>query len=121
MNQEPEQDHAALVRRNPFWVCLLVFLVLGVDNGFRLARVVEQRQQVDRLQHNQAQIVAQLETTLSQQPQFEARLQGLSLDLLQLGKTNAAAQQIVQEFKIQWMPGSTAAPAPAAANPPSEK
>jgi len=121
MNQEPEQNHTAFVRRNPFWVCLLVFLVLGVDNGFRLVRVVEQRQQLDMLQHKQAQIVAQIETALSQQPQLEARLQALSLDLLQLGKTNAAAQQIVQEFKIQWTPGSTAAPAPPDANRPSGK
>jgi hypothetical protein len=48
---------------------------------------------------------------------MEARLEALSLDLLQVAKTNAAAKQIVQDFNIQWTPGQ-AAPNPAQAPPP---
>ena len=121
MNQETEQVRGELFRRNPFWVCVMVFLVLGVDNSFRLARVVQQRQQLEELQLNQARIVAQIGPALSKQPQMETSLQEVSMDLLQLGKTNAVAQQLVQEFKIQWTPGPATAPAPPAGNPPSGK
>lgn len=101
--------------RNPFWVCLAVFLVLAVDNGFRLDELAglrqqleAQRRQLEGLRLNQAQEVAQLGPGLSQQSQIEFRLQAFSMDLLQVAKTNAAAQEIVQEFKIQWTPAAAA-------------
>ena len=118
MNSDPAQNHLALLRRNPFWVCLVVFLVLAVDYGHRIVRVLQQRQQLARMVQNQAQAVTQFGQALSQQPQLEARLQRFSLDLLQVSQTNAAAQQIVQEFKISWAPRPDATPA---ANAPSGK
>jgi hypothetical protein len=53
--------------------------------------------------------------TLAQARQLEARLESLSLELLQVARTNAAAKQIVQDFNIQWTPGPAASvPASAA-------
>jgi hypothetical protein len=46
--------------------------------------------------------------------QLEMRLQALSLDLLQVAKTNIVAKQIVQDFNIQWNPGPAAPAVPAA-------
>ena len=114
MNQESEQTPVASPGRNPFWVCLAVFLVLALDNGIRLGKLMDQRRQFNAVAQNQAQNAAQL----AQQQQFEVKLQAFSLDLLQLAATNATAKQIVQEFKIQWNPG-TNAPVPAAGNPPA--
>ena len=61
---------------------------------------------------------AQNAGALAQVRQLEGRLESLSLDLLQISKTNATAKQIVQEFNIQWTPGPAAAtPVPAASVP----
>src|SRR2546426_479229 len=104
MNPEKERALTELAKRNPFWVCLIVFLLLGCDYGFRLANLVEQRQQL-----GQAQLIqAQNSGALAQAQQLESRLEALSLDLLQVAKTNAAARQIVQDFNIQWNPGPAA-------------
>jgi hypothetical protein len=46
---------------------------------------------------------------------MERRLESLSLELIQLARTNAAAKQIVREFNIQWTPGPTAPVSPPAA------
>jgi len=40
---------------------------------------------------------------------MEARLEALSLDLLQVARTNAAAKTVVEEFNIQWNPKSAGA------------
>ncbi len=107
MNPDKEKMLAELSRRNPFWVCFLVFLLLACDYGFRLVNLLEQRDQLNRATLMQAQNAG----GLAQAQQLERRLEGLSLDLLQLAKTNAAAKQIVQQFNIQWTPGP-AAPIP---------
>jgi hypothetical protein len=62
---------------------------------------------------------AQNAGALAQARQLEARLESLSLELLQVAKTNAAAKQIVQDFNIQWNPGpAVSVPAPAAGTQP---
>jgi hypothetical protein len=101
MNAEKERALADLARRNPFWVCFSVFLLLAVNNAFSLVNLVEQRQQLDKAQVMQTQN----RNALTQAQELELRLQALSLDLIQVAATNPAAKQIVQEFNIQWHPG----------------
>jgi hypothetical protein len=111
MNPDKQKALAELSRRSPFGICLLVFLLLACDYGFRLVGLWNQRQQL-----NQALLLqTQNAGALGQAQQVERRLEALSLDLLQLAKTNAAAKQIVREFNIQWTPGPTAAVSPPAA------
>ena len=115
MNTEREKTLIEMARRSPFWVCFAVFLILGCDNGFRLVSLLEQRNQLDQARLMQAQNAG----ALAQAQQLEARLESLSLELLQIARTNATAKQIVQDFNIQWTPspGSSAA-VPAAGTPP---
>jgi hypothetical protein len=88
-----------------------VFVLLGCDYGFRLVNLWDQREQLSQAVLMQAQNAG----ALAQARQLEARLEALSLELLQVAKTNAAAKQIVQDFNIQWTPGPAASvPAPAA-------
>ena len=88
----------------------LIWLAM-IYYGFRLFNLIEQRQQLDQAQLAQAQNLG----ALAQAQQLSARLESLSLDLLQLAKTNAVARQIVQDFNIQWNPGpAAAAPMPLA-------
>jgi hypothetical protein len=110
MNPDKEKKLAELAGRNPFWVCIIVFLLLAGDYGFRLVNLLNQRDQLSQALLMQAQNVG----ALAQARQLETRLEALSLELLQVAKTNAAAKQIVQEFNIQWTPGP-AAPVPASA------
>jgi hypothetical protein len=115
MSADKQKTLTELSRRSPFWICFAVFLLLACDYGFRLVGLWNQRAQL-----NQA-LLAQVQTSgaLTQAQQMERRLEALSLELLQVAKTNAAAKQIVQDFNIQWTPGP-AAPllAPAATNQP---
>jgi hypothetical protein len=103
--KEPEQH-------SPFWICFIVFLLLASDYGFRLHNLLQQRTQLDRARIMQAQNAGALE----QARQLEARLEALSLDLMQVAKTNATAKKIVQDFNIQWTP-APAAPSPAQVPP----
>jgi hypothetical protein len=114
MNTEKERALRELAQRNPFWVCFIVFLLLAGDYGYRMTNLLQQRTQLDQARLMQAQNVG----ALAQARQLEARLEALSLDLLQVAKTNAAAKQIVQDFNIQWTPGQ-AAPNPAQVPPPA--
>ena len=111
MNADKEKAALELIRRNPFWICLAVFLALACDQGFRLAGQLEQRKQLNEAQLMQAQNIG----ALNDAAQLENRLQLVSLELLQVARTNALARQIVQDFNIQWNPGPAAAAAPAAA------
>ena len=104
MNTDKERAWFEIARRNPFWVCLLVFLLLACDYGYRLANLIEQGQELDRARLMQAQNSPRL----AQARQMETRLEALSLELLQIAKTNTVARQIVQDFNIQWSPGPTA-------------
>jgi len=104
MNTEKEKAMREMSQRNPFWVCFIVFLLLAGDYGFRMANLLGQRAQLDQARLMQAQNVG----ALAQARQLEARLEALSLDLLQVAKTNTAAKQIVQDFNIQWTPGPAA-------------
>src|SRR5262245_36565250 len=108
MNTEKERELTQWVRRNPFWICLALFFVLACDYGFGLVNLYQQRQQLSQAQFMQTQNLG----TLAQAQQLERKLEALSLELLQVAKTNTAANQIVHDFNIQWNPGS-AAPAPA--------
>jgi hypothetical protein len=115
MNVEKQKTLAESSRRNPFWVCFVVFLLLACDFGYRLVNLLDQREQLNQAVLMQAQNIG----TLTQARQLEARLESLSLDLLQVAKTNAAAKQIVQDFNIQWNPSPAASgPVPVASPPP---
>ena len=103
MNADKQKALGDLSRRSPFWVCLVVFLLLTCDYGFRLVNLLNQREQMNQMLLGQVRN----ENTLAQAQQLERRLEALSLDLLQVGKTNAAARQVIQEFNIQWTPGPT--------------
>lgn len=119
MNVHQERERAALeaTRRNPFWVFLLVFLALAIEGGARLARQIEQRQQLGQMELNQAATVGRLSAVLAQAPQTEAKLQSISMDLIQVARTNALAAQLVREFNISWTPPSSSAAEGAAARP----
>jgi len=104
MNPDKERSRREAPQRNPFWVCLIVFLLLACDYGFRLASLLEQRAQLNQVLVLQAQNMG----ALAQSRQVESRLESLSLDLLQVARTNATAKQIVQDFNIQWNPGPAA-------------
>jgi len=104
MNAEREKTLFALARRNPFWICLVVFLALATDQGFRFLTQMDQRDQLNQARRMQEQNV----NTLIEAQQLETRLQSLSLDLLQVARTNELAKQIVQDFNIQWNPGPAA-------------
>ena len=113
MNADQERTLRESSRRNPFWVCLTVFLLLACDYGNRLSNLLGQREQLNQVLLMQSQNLG----ALAQARQIETRLESLSLDLLQVAKTNATAKQIVQDFNIQWNPNPAAAlPAPAGTN-----
>jgi hypothetical protein len=107
MNPDKQKTLTELSRRNPFWACLMVFLLLACDYSLRLVNLLDQREQLNQAVLMQAQNVG----ALVQAQQLERRLEALSLELLQVAKTNATAKQIVQDFNIQWTPGP-AAPVP---------
>jgi hypothetical protein len=111
MNPDKERQLLELTRRSPFWVCFIVFVLLAGDYGFRLVNLLAQRDQLNQAVLAQAQNLG----ALAQARQLESRLEALSLDLLQVAKTNAAAKQIVQDFNIQWTPAPAAPAAPVAA------
>lgn len=122
MNPDKEKRLEELTLRNPFWICFLVFLLLAGDYGIRAWNLWKQKIQLDQALLMQSQNLG----ALAQARQLEARLEGFSVDLLQIAQTNAAAKQIVQDFNIQWNPGPAAsrptlpppsAPIPAAPGP----
>jgi len=117
VNPDRERALLELTRRNPFWPCVVVFGLLAVDSGFRLANSVQQRNQLDEAERVQLQNLGQMRQTLVQLPQIEERLKALSLDLMQVATTNAAADQIVREFNIQWTPGPEGFASPSALPP----
>jgi hypothetical protein len=114
MNTEKGKPMKELAQLNPFWICFIVFLLLAGDYGFRMYNLLQQRTQLDQARIMQARNAG----ALDQARQLEARLERLSLDLLQVAKTNTTAKRIVQDFNIQWNPGP-AAPGPAQAPPPT--
>jgi hypothetical protein len=48
--------------------------------------------------------------SLEEAKRLETRLEALSVELIQIAKTNATAKQIVQDFNIQWNPAALPAP-----------
>ena len=109
VNQDPERTLLAASRRNPFWVCLMVFLALAVDGGFRLARLLEQRRQFDQFRLTQAANIGRLSPVLAQAQPVKTKLQAISLDLIRIVRTNGLAAQLVREFNIQYTPGAETA------------
>ena len=107
MNQDKDRELRALMRRNPFWIILILLVALAGDYTFRMFNLIEQRHQLSQTQVVQSQNQA----VLVQAQQLERRLQGLSLELLQVAKTNATASQIVRDFNIQWNPEPAASSA----------
>ncbi len=105
MKTDKDKGLMELAQRSPFWVCFIVFLLLAGDYGFRLTNLLQQRSQLDQARLMQAQNAG----VLDQARKLEARLEALSLELLQVAKTNSAARQIVQDFNIQWNPNPAAA------------
>ena len=121
MNSDPSSAPLEASRHHPFWVCLLVFAALATDAGFRLTKTLDQREQLGRTKASQAAILNRLSAALAQLPQFESKLQAISVDLIQLGRTNAVAAQLIREFNINWTPGAetnTVSPSVSATNPP---
>lgn len=106
MNADRERALPEPSRRNPFWICLVVFAALAVDAGFRLAKALDQRPQLDRARLNQTAITNRIANAFAQMPKLEAKLQAVSVDLVQLGRTNAIAAQLIREFNISWTPGT---------------
>jgi hypothetical protein len=110
MNPDKQRTLAELARRSPFGICFVVFLLLACDYGFRLVGLWNQRVQLNQALLTQARNAG----TLAEAQQIERRLESLSLELLQVATTNAAAKQIVREFNIQWNPNPSAPASPRA-------
>ena len=115
MNTDKQRTLTEQPRGNAFWACFIVFTLLACDYGFRLVSLWDQREQLSQAVLMQAQNAG----ALAQARQLERRLEALSLELLQVAKTNATAKQIVQDFNIQWTPPSPQASAPAPAVAPA--
>jgi hypothetical protein len=96
---------------------LLVFALLAAETALRLVNSARQRKQLDALMLQQQQEIGRLRPLLQSLNEVETRLQGLSLDLLQMAQTNATAAQIVREFGIQWTPSAGGGPAAAVTAP----
>ena len=105
MNPEAKKALEESARRNAFWPCLGVFLLLACEHGIGLKNLLAQHQQLEQTRTLQDQNLE----TLMQARDLGSRIQELSLDLLEVAKTNAAAKQIVQDFGIKWNPGPTPA------------
>lgn len=120
MSAERDKARGDAMRRSPFWACAVVFTVIAVDSALRLASFIGQRRQLTEARASQEETIGQMSQVLAQSPEVEARLRPFTLELLQMARTNAAARQIVQEFNIQWTPGSDAAPQPTAPQKPAE-
>jgi hypothetical protein len=108
MNADQVNTAVPVAERSPFWVFFIVFALLAGDYGFRLVNLLQNRAQLERVKATQDQNAGVLTRTR----QLDSRIEALSIELLQLGTTNAAAQRIVQELNIKWTPSS--APAGAA-------
>ena len=89
---------------SPFWVCLFVFLAIGVDSGLRFSALAKQRGQLSTAEADKEKNSKRLDQVIAQGQQIEQRLQALAIDLRLMGETNGLARQIVQEFQIQWAP-----------------
>jgi len=59
---------------------------------------------------------AQNQGAIYQTKQIESRLEGLSVELIHMGYTNATVQKIVEDFHIQWTPSAATAGATPVAN-----
>jgi hypothetical protein len=115
MNADKQKTLAELSRRNPFWVCFVMFALLACDYGYRLVNLLNQREQLNQTALQQAQYAG----TLAEARKLETQLEAFSLELLQVAKTNAIAKEIVQDFNIQWNPNPAASvPGPTAGTQP---
>ena len=111
MSVEARKTVSEPSRFNAFWPCLGVFLLLGCEHGMGLKNLLAQHEQLRQTRTLQDQNLE----TLYRARELEAKVQDLSLDLLAVANTNAAAKQIVQDFGIKWNPGPAAAPTPSPA------
>src|SRR5690349_17857668 len=113
----PSKDKSGREKKPPvlLWPCVVVFICLAADYGYRLSDQLEQRTQLT----NAKLMQAQNQGALAQAQTLNARLEALSLDLIALAQTNAAARQIVQEFNIRWNPGPGASSNAPAQPPPT--
>jgi hypothetical protein len=116
VNQDREHSVPEAGHRNPFWVCLVVFLALTVDGGFRFSRLLEQRRQLGQMQLAQAVNLGRISPALAQAQQLETKLQAVSLDLIRVARTNTPAAQLVREFNIQFTSGADASATTASTN-----
>lgn len=83
-----------------FWILAALIIALSIDYGVRAVVLWNQRGQLHQAQANQTKNISQL----NQAGDMEMKLRALSIGLVELGKTNADAKKIVQEFGIQWTP-----------------
>ena len=90
MNADKQKTLVDSSRRNPFWVCFVLFALLACDYGYRLVNLLDQREQLNQALLMQAQNVG----TLKQAQQLEARLESFSLELLQVAKTDRKSTRL---------------------------
>ena len=106
MTPETERALRESSRRHPFWIRSILFLLLACYFGMALANLIQQRRQLQNASVLQGQNLSSLEDA----KRLESRLEALSVELLQISRTNATAKQIVQDFNIQWNPAAPPAP-----------
>ena len=106
MTPETEKALRESSKRHPFWICSVVFLLLACYFSMGLVNLVDQRKQLTNASVLQEQNLSSLEDA----KRLETRLEALSVELLQIARTNATAKQIVQDFNIQWNPAALPAP-----------
>ncbi|PWU10560.1 MAG: hypothetical protein C5B50_25155 [Verrucomicrobia bacterium] len=108
MNSDEKRTLSEALRRNPFWICLIVFSLLAVERGVTLMRMLDVRQQLEQATLAQAR----KQGAVYQTQQLDSRVNAFGFELIQMGRTNATAQKIVQDLGIQW-----SGPGPAGAAP----
>lgn len=85
-----------------FWILLILFLALGADYGFRLYDLRQQHALLTQFQTQQKQNFDKI----PQMQETAKKVYALSVELVQIASTNAAAEQIVKESGIPYTPPS---------------
>ena len=107
MNSETRPAPSYLI---PFALLAISFAVVLI---YQIVNVSKQHKAMQDTKDQFAKAIQQREALVKQSGELQAKLQALTVDLLELSKKNEKAKAIVQKYNIQ-QAAPTAAPAPAA-------
>jgi hypothetical protein len=105
-------------RYSPFWACIAVFSALLLANIYQSVSIFQTRGQIKQALKRAEEVLPEARLV---QKQLGPPLQDLATELLQLSSTNAAARQMVEQFKITFNPAAAAAGAKSGTNGPAAR